>query len=312
MKLFKTTILGLLILVLSVNTAQAQWRWGKFEKLDTTVSIPKRDKNSVEIDDDYFRMRMGLLGFDLSVEDDWRYFGDKEGFESSTVTYYEKHDHGTLKSIKFDLGLNNYLNNGEFPTSSDLHELKPVASTYVGITWANLSHLTDVLYLDWGLGISWYNFRFDNAATRIDPTNGELNFIEQVDLTNATKSKLKVTYLNFMAIPMFDLSRGRRIVREFREDQVKVSFSAKRGVRFGLGPYAGLRLGSKAKYVYRNESGRVKNKDKSSNFLNDFRYGLRAQLGINRFDVFFSYDFNELFEGDQSPSLNPITIGVTF
>lgn len=98
MKLFKTTILGLLILVLSVNTAQAQWRWGKFEKLDTTVSIPKRDKNSVEIDDDYFRMRMGLLGFDLSVEDDWRYFGDKEGFESSTVTYYEKHDHGTLKA----------------------------------------------------------------------------------------------------------------------------------------------------------------------------------------------------------------------
>lgn len=312
MNLFKTTTLGLLILVFSINTAQAQWRWGQFEKLDTVVSIPKKDKNSMEIDDDYFRMRLGLFGFDLSVEDDWRYSSIGDDFESSTVTYFEKHDHGTLKSIKFDLGLNNYLNDGDFPSSSDLYELDPASSIYVGITWANMTHLTDVIFLDWGLGFAWYNFRYENAATRLDPTNGELNFIEQLDITSPVKSKLKVTYLNFMAIPMFDLAKGKRIVREYREDEVKVSFSSKRGVRFGVGPYAGLRLGSKAKYVYRNGGDRIKDKDKSSNFLSDFRYGLRAQLGINRFDMFFSYDFNDLFEGDQTPSLNPITIGVTF
>lgn len=47
-------------------------------------------------------------------------------------------------------------------------------------------------------------------------------------------------------------------------------------------------------------------------FVNDFRYGARLQIGIDSFDMFMTYDFNELFEDGRGPQLNPITIGVVF
>ena len=74
----------------------------------------------------------------------------------------------------------------------------------------------------------------------------------------------------------------------------------------------GLRLNNKAKYIYRNDDGRQKDKEKGGFFVNDFRYGLRAQIGINGFDMFMTYDFNELFEEGKGPQLTPLTIGITF
>ena len=116
----------------------------------------------------------------------------------------------------------------------------------------------------------------------------------------------------FTAVPMFDFGRGKRIVRQFEEDDVRVAFSSKRGFRIGVGPYVGLRLSNKAKYVFRDGDGREKTKARGGFFLNDFRYGLRAQIGINGFDMFINYDFNELFEDGRGPELNPVSIGVIF
>ena len=315
MKHIYRTILVCLIASFAAQSAQAQWSWGRydnFERLDTIVSIPKHSSNSLYISDNDFYIRLNFLGLELEVEDDWDSDWRSRRRRSQNVEYYEQHDHGTLKGLNFEYGLMNFLSDGEFPSSSDLYQVKPIGSTYVGLNWNHVSYLSGPLYLDWGGGFTWYNYKFENAATRLDPNGGELNFVEDLNINSAIKSKLKVTYLNFSAIPMFDFGRGKRLVRVYEEDDVRVAFSARKGFRIGVGPYVGLRLSNKAKYIFKDDDGRDKVKDKGGFFINDFRYGMRLQMGINGFDMFVNYDFNDLFEEGSGPQLNPISIGVIF
>ena len=320
MKKFTQIIILGLILVMSVSQAQAQWRWtryGDFERVDTVISIPKYESNKIYISDNDFYLRIGFLGLEVEVEDrwerDWDYDRDWRGRRRpTTIEYFEQHDHGTLRGLNFEFGFNNYLQNGDFASSSDLYQVKPISSTYIGLVWNHTTYVSGPLYLDWGGGFSWYNYKFENSGTRLDPNGGQLNFIESTDANSVLKSKLKITYLNFQAVPMFDFGKGKRLVRRFVEDDVRVGFSARRGFRVGVGPYVGLRLSNKAKYIYRNDDGRQKDKEKGGFFVNDFRYGLRAQIGINGFDMFMTYDLNELFEDGKGPQLNPITVGITF
>lgn len=315
MKHIYRTILVCLIVSFTAQSAQAQWSWGRdndFERLDTIISIPKHSTNSLYISDNDFYVRLSFLGLEIEVEDDWDSDWRSRRRRSQNVEYYEQHDHGTLRGLNFEYGLMNFLSDGEFPSSSDLYQVKPIASTYVGLNWNHVSYVSGSLYLDWGAGFTWYNYKFENAATRLDPNGGELNFIEDLNINSAIKSKLKVTYLNFSAIPMFDFGRGKRLVRVYEEDDVRIALSARKGFRIGIGPYVGLRLSNKAKYIFKDDDGRDKVKDKGGFFINDLRYGMRLQMGINGFDMFVNYDFNDLFEDGSGPQLNPISIGIIF
>lgn len=315
MKRFYKYALAIAFTMLFTDSLQGQWYWGKsydFDKVDTVVSIPKKGGNSIYISDNDFYLRLGFLGLNLEIEDDWDSDWRSRRRRSRNIEYVEQHDHGTLKGINLEFGFNNFLNDGEFPSSSDLFQVKPLGSVYWGLNWNHTSYLSGPLYIDWGAGISWYNFKFENAATRLDPNGGELNFLEETSISSAIKSKLKVTYLNFTAVPMFDFGRGKRTVRMYEEDDVRVAFSRRRGFRIGLGGYVGYRIGQKAKYIFKRDGDRNKDKEKGSFFLTDLRYGARLQIGINSFDMFVNYDFNELFEDGKGPKLNPVSIGVTF
>jgi hypothetical protein len=78
----------------------------------------------------------------------------------------------------------------------------------------------------------------------------------------------------------------------------------------GVGGYVGYRLNSHSKVKY---SGGGKDKEFNNFYLNDFRYGLTAQLGINNFpDLFFNYDFNDLFQNGRGPKVNAVSFGIKF
>ena len=314
MKKIYPPLLVMLLFIGATSNAEAQWRWGNhdFERLDTVISIPKGSSNSIYIGDNDFYLRIGLFGLELEIEDDWDRDWRSRRRRSGSIEYYEQHDHGTLKGLNIEYGFNNFLAGGQFPSSSDLYQVKNIGSVYWGLNWNHTSKVSGPLYLDWGGGFSWYNYKFENAATRLDPSGGELNFTEDLGVTSTIKSKLKVTYLNFTAVPMFDFSRGKRLVRMYEEDDVRLAFSSRKGFRIGLGGYLGMRLSNKAKYIYKVDGDRNKDKDKGGFFINDFRYGTRLQVGINGFDFFVNYDLNELFEDGKGPKLNPFTIGVIF
>ncbi|WKZ60570.1 MAG: hypothetical protein QY309_03630 [Cyclobacteriaceae bacterium] len=227
---------------------------------------------------------------------------DKEWERSRTIRTMRR----TRHSINFDLGVNNYLEDGKFPDeNNELYSVRPWGSWYVGINSVQHTHVGGKFFIEWGLGLSWYNFKFQQDNILIGKDENGVFFEEDLRDVNFIKSKLGVTYANVSFIPMLDFGgRGK-----------KARFWSSYGSNFriGAGPYAGYRLSSRSKLVY-NDGGREKDKNRDNFYLNNFRYGVRVQLGIRSTDIFFNYDLNELFstEKENNPKLNAFSFGIIF
>ncbi|MFT6216374.1 MAG: hypothetical protein ACJAS3_002784 [Roseivirga sp.] len=203
---------------------------------------------------------------------------------------------GTDGFVNVYIGLNNYLEDGDLPNSSSLYNLNPLTSWYAAVNFDNITHVVGPLYLNWGIGISMQDFSFENTRVEVvaDRDNRTLDFVERIDRVGK-KSKINVTHINLQFVPTF-------------------SFGRFNSFRVGAGVYGGYRIGSHAKYKYDDLNGdSQKDKFKNSLFINPFKYGLRAQIGWQSFDLFFNYDLTEMFEEDvNAPRLTPITFGVIF
>lgn len=212
----------------------------------------------------------------------------------------------TYHSFNIDLGTNNYLSDGKFPDdNNELYTVKPWGSWYVGLNSIQRTRIARKFFIEWGGGVSWYNFKFQNNQTIISQDNSGVVFSEDTRDLNFIKSKLTATYLNASLIPLLDFSGNRRR-SALLEGHGSDSF------RIGVGPFAGYRIGSYSKQVYKEEGEKIKNRDHDNFYLNNLRYGLRAQIGFDDIDLFVNYDMNELFATGKDPQLNAFSFGITF
>ena len=221
----------------------------------------------------------------------------------------------TYHSFNIDLGTNNYLNNGKFPDQSGQpYAVRPWGSWYVALNSIQRTHVGGKFYLEWGMGVSWYNFKFQDAKTMVSKDATGVDFSDDPRTLDFVKSKLTVSYINASLVPMIDFGGGGRKTTIF--DGSRVDFSSRgthsSSFRFGIGPYAGYRIGSYTKQTYRVNND-IKREHNSDNFyLNNIRYGVRVQLGFSDVDLFFNYDLNSLFADNKAPKLNAFSFGVTF
>lgn len=210
----------------------------------------------------------------------------------------------TWQSFNFDLGTNNYVHNGRFPDSdNELYSVRPWGSWYVGLASIQRTRLDRKLFLEWGVGINWYNFKFQKDNVLIQKDDIGVHFVEDPRDVDFVKSKLTASYITASLVPIIDFgdhSRKSRIWEGYDN-----SF------RIGLGPYVGYRVASHSKLVYKDD-GKEKEKNHDSLYLNNVRYGLRLQLGFRATDFFFNYDLNELFTEGKGPALNAFSFGVIF
>lgn len=217
-------------------------------------------------------------------------------------------------SINIELGINNYLKNGNFSgTSSENYAVKPFGSWYVGITSKRKSKVAGPLFIEWGGGISWYNFKLEDPEFMIVKGQEGILFEDSGPDINGIKSKLTASFINVSFVPLLDFSHGRgKKTLSISEGPIKITKYNKEGFRIGFGPYAGYRLASHTKFKYNsNESGGTeKDKDRGSFHLNNFRYGLRFQIGYKGLDLFANYDLNPLFEKNHGPELNAFSFGI--
>lgn len=206
--------------------------------------------------------------------------------------YYPRR--GTKNFVNIYLGLNNYLEDDELPNSNSLLSLQPLSSWYLGLSFDNVTHLFGPLYIDWGAGVSLQSFSFENTRTRLIKGPNDISFAEDTNVIGK-RSKLRMSHVNLHFVPT-------------------ISFGRYSAFRVGFGGYAGYRIGANVKYKYSDVDGdNQKDKIKDNWFVNPFRYGLRATIGWDSFDLFFNYDLTELFEDDiTAPRLNPVTFGVIF
>lgn len=211
----------------------------------------------------------------------------------------------TWQSFNFDLGTNNYLSDGKFPDDDNaLYSVRPWGSWYFAANSIQRTRLARKFFIEWGIGISWYTFKFQNDNILIEKDDTGVQFIEDVRDVDFKKSKLSASYVTASLIPVVDFRGHGKKPRIW--DGRPSSF------RIGVGPYVGYRIGSHSKIVYEEDGDREKDKNKDSFYLNNFRYGARLQIGFRSTDLFFNYDFNELFSEGKGPSLNAFSFGVVF
>lgn len=272
----------------------------KYQK-DTTIRIVNgKEENYVRIGVKGIHIKDGSDEVHINTKGVQVKDGDQEVnignvHRDDDSTYYAnrtKNKGWRLKSSDFmvSLGLNSYVGAGGQSVSGSDYDLRPFGSRFVSLAFNKRLTLARgekaAFRLKSGFEFSWYNFMFDgnNVATK-GPSRVE--FPEST--RSLDKSKLTVSYLNIPLMPY-------------------VSFRNGAITHIGAGGYAGYRLGSHTKVKYA-EGG--KDHVKGNYYLNDFRYGLMAEIGFrNAPDFFFQYDFNELFVKGKGPQLNAISFGI--
>lgn len=259
----------------------------------TLVELQKKDGSIKEI------VRVNENGPETEVRvGRMRVFVDESGadtkvkFESDT----KKEDNPNFSThFNLDLGINNFLQTGSFPTSDQPYATKGWGSWNVGLNWMGSQRLSDGLRWNFGLGFQWYNFKFENRDFQAVRGRDQIGFVERTDVTGV-KSKLSASYLTAMTLLEANLGKNKD-----------------KGLTLAVGPYIGYRLGGRSKFVY-EEAGRATDRTEKINtglYLENLRYGFRGELGFGKHITFFStYDLNELFQEGKGPSLNPITFGI--
>ncbi len=220
---------------------------------------------------------------------------------------------GTSFVSFLDWGMNNYLENGEFPDADNArYTVRPWGSWYVALKGGVQTHITGKFAFDYGGGFSWYNFKYQDPDTRMIKGEDELVFTTWPDSLKASKSKLTVNYIDVHFVPVFDFGYRKRLKTYDDGTTISRVKYGRNGFRVGLGGYAGYRIGSHSKLVSNKDGKKSKSKDNNNYYLNNFRYGVRLIIGYGEVDFFINYDINKLYAENRGPQLNAFSFGISF
>lgn len=247
---------------------------------------------------------------EAAVKEDWpSYNSDNDNDDDTNTNERRGYSKGKRYNVRrsqsyfnFDLGMNNFLSDGKFNEDS-AYAVRPWGSWYIGINSIQKIRIAGSFFTELGIGVSWYNFKFQNDGLMLTKGVSGVVFTESTPDIDPTKSKLTVCYLNASLIPVLD----------FGSRPYKSRFWGHHdGFRIGLGPYVGYRIQSYAKQVYEVNGNTEKDRTRSNFYLNTVRYGARFQMGYRGTDIFVNYDMNELFAENRGPKLNAFSFGVIF
>jgi len=212
----------------------------------------------------------------------------------------KKYDVRTTSDLVFAMGFNNTLSEGK-----DLgDDYSVMGSGFVELGWAWKTRLlknSNAVRLKYGLSLQWNKLNAKND--KYFEQNGNMTTLEEFPV-GLKKSQFRVTNL---VVPVhFEFGPSKKIEKDnyFR-------YSTYNKFKVGLGGYAGLRLASQQKLIYKEDGDRVKQKIKKNYNASDFVYGLSAYVGYGSIGIYAKYDLNPLFK-DQLVDQNNFSLGFRF
>jgi hypothetical protein len=233
-------------------------------------------------------------------EGSWEDDGDDDWEDDWDMDWNWDSDNGdpTVGYFDFSIGLNNYVDaDGAFPTAGDDLYALNTWSMHWGLGFGGKTRLgneNSPAQVKYGIEMAWTNYAYDRSVVPIK-TADEVLFVEGVQ-QSYNKNKMNITSINVPLMLQLDWSGNRGL---------------ENGFNLGIGGYAGFRIGSNSKAKYRDENNeKVKIVNKSNFYLNDFNYGLQAQIGIGGVNLFARYALNTLFQENRGPELTPVVFGI--
>jgi hypothetical protein len=223
-------------------------------------------------------------------------------YEDGSKSYEWELDNGQYvhyhseKSSKFQYNfLETEVGINIWPADKGAPQVKPWGSWFVSLQSVGTWKASKNFHLRSTLGVSWYNFKFEDRSIFAVKTPDGLEFVDYNQVINdpnaePIKSKISASYAMLTVIPTVHTSNGK--------------------MRFGAGAYAGYRLGGRGKFVYESDGEKEKNFTKSNMYVENFRYGVRSEIGIGEVTLFFNYDLNDLFQVNKGPELQAMSFGL--
>lgn len=218
------------------------------------------------------------------------YEWDIEDIDYSDYQSPPKSSNFSFNFLESEVGINIW------PANQGAPAVKPWGSWYVALNSTGTWKASKNFHLKSSLGVSWYNFKFEDPNQIAVKTSNGIEFqdfrddVGIVDGTS-TKSKISASYVNITLVPTIRSNDG--------------------NFRIGAGGYAGLRVGGRGKFVYDDENGTKKKQyEKSNMFAENIRYGLRSEIGIGEVTLFFNYDLNDFFQAGSGPKFQAMSFGI--
>lgn len=267
----------------------------KYKKINSNESVwigHEEEGIYVSENEDTIRLNAGR-GAEIIIIDGGDGFDIKKGKTSGSGFFK-----GNWAGL--ELGVNGYLTPSgslDMPKGYEFLELKYEKSANFNINFFQQSFniIGEKLGLVTGLGIQWYNYRFqDNIVITPDSST----IYGSADTTNGRaylKSKLTASYL---VIP---------ILFEYQTN----SHHNANSFHISAGVIGGVRLGSHSKQVFTfNGGGKSKPKIYDSFYLQPFRLDATARIGWGPVNIYANYSIIEMFRKDRGPELYPFTVGL--
>ncbi|MFD2567743.1 hypothetical protein [Pseudotenacibaculum haliotis] len=209
----------------------------------------------------------------------------------------------TTSQFVFAMGVNNVLVDHKL-SSLEGNPYKFWKSRFyeVGFTFKyRLQKEASKTYLKYGLSFLWNNLRPDGNQYHV--VNGQQTNLEVFPFSTS-ESRLRHVQMIFPLHLEFDFSRDRKYddgtFRDYRN----------RSFRFGIGGFAGFKLGTRQYLEYRNASGtKVEELQKGSFNTNIYNYGISTYFAYRSCGLYLKYDLNPLFKGTETRN---ISMGVRF
>lgn len=217
--------------------------------------------------------------------------------KKDTVKVSEKR---TTSQFVFALGLNNLITNNSVAHS----DFRYLGSHFyeIGISYnTRILKNDNLLHFKYGLSFQHNNLRPTDSRYFVE--NGKQTNL-QYSSTKLDDSRFKNLNIVFPLYLEFDFSGN----KDYND---KPFFQTHKGVRVGLGGFAGFNVKTKQILKYEENGHDYTQKEKGSFNTNDFVYGLGAYIGYKETSLYVKYDLNPLFKNN-TVDQNNISLGVRF
>ena len=263
--------------------------------VDNKIALLERNGSA-----DPYKVSSLTLGFGNKDEDGVQVFGfvfNKEGEQRKL-----KYDKRTTFDLVYAFGLNNAVT--DVSDIGDTFSIGQSGFAELGLAWnRRLLKNSGALHLKYGFSFQWN--KLDAVDNQFFTVANEVATLETFD-DNLIKSQLRNTNL---VVPLHLEFGGYKKI----EKKNSVRYRTRGKFRMGLGGYAGVRLGTQQKLIFRNDGERVKNKERTDFGGDTFVYGLSGYIRVwGDISLYGKYDLSSAINAPSLGDVNNVSLGLRF